>query len=180
MANFAEFKSRRSSNALLGLGLLLIPVSTFYIAFFGSEGQLLGTRGRRGSGFLKLIEQTIGWDMFVVLMIVFGLWGIVYSIVLLWKAIDSTADVKALYEGLEFHPAVKNSPTSYDEVSHWSIEMVSGHPVVWIHLNESYWSLQGLFKRKTIKLEGDREQLMPLVDYFSHHPAMMNKLVAQS
>lgn len=179
MSDFAEFKSTRLSNFLLGIGLLIIPISTFYISFFGNEEKLLETRVRRGGGFIKLIEQTIGWELFVVLMIAFGIWGGVYSFVSIWKAIDAKPDVKALPDRLEFHPAVKRSSVSYDEVSHWSIEIVSGNPVVWIHLNEAYWSLQGLFKRKTIKLEGDREQVAPIVEYFSRHSTMNGKFVRQ-
>ena len=105
---------------------------------------------------MRLIEQTIGWNGFSILLVCFGLWGAFYSLVSFWKAVVSTPDVTALNDHLEFHPAVKLAPVEYEEISHWSIEFVSGHPVLWIHLFEPYWSLQGLFKRKTIKLEGGK------------------------
>jgi hypothetical protein len=76
MTNYAEFKSSRLSNFVLGIVLLLIPVSTFGIAFLGNEDEFLDTRVRRGGGILKLIEHTVGWDMFVVLMVAFGIWGV--------------------------------------------------------------------------------------------------------
>jgi hypothetical protein len=178
MTDQAEFKSGRWSNALTGLGLLLIPVGVFYLAMFSTEDEFLGTRVRRGGGLIKMIEQTIGWELFTILMLAFGLWAAIYSIVSIWKAVDGTPDVMALYDRLEFHPAVRRSPAQYDDISHWSVEIVSGHPVLWINFIDSYWSLQGLFKRKTVKLEGDREQLTPLVDYFSRHPIMREKFVS--
>ncbi len=113
----------------------------------------------------------------MVLMLLFGAWLSVYSVVSLWKAFDGTADVTATAGGLRFHPAVRASPASYDELSHWRMEMVSGHPVLWLHFHDAYWSLQGLFKRKTVKLEGGREDLEPLVTYFSQHPVMRGKFV---
>lgn len=178
MPEQAEFKSSRTSNALLGLGILIIPVSTFYIAMFANEDEFLGTRVRRGGGLIKGIEQTIGWELFAILMIAFGVWGGIYSIVSFWKAIDPTPDVTAFQNGLEFHPAVRRSAVAYDDVSHWTVHFVSGHPVLTIYLFESYWSLQGLFKRRTVKLEGDKEQLAPLVDYFSRHQIMGEKFVS--
>ena len=101
----------------------------------------------------------------------------VYGVVSLWKAIDATPDVTAFENRLEFHPAVRRTHVQYNEISHWSIEIVSGHPVLWLYFNEPYWSLQGLFKRKTVKLEGGREDLEPLVNFFSRHPIMSGKFV---
>lgn len=133
---------------------------------------------RRGGGIMKLIEQTIGWNVFSVLMIAFGVWAGIYAIVSLWKAIDTTPDITAYSDHLSFHPAVKKSKLSYEDVSYWSVEYVSGHPVLWIHLLEPYWSLQGLWKRKTVKLEGDKEQLTPMFEYFSRHEIMREKFVS--
>jgi hypothetical protein len=177
MIEHADFKSTRGSNLLLGLGLLIIPVSTFYIALFGNEDEFLGTRVRRGGGVMKLIEQTIGWELFAALLVAFGLWAAVYSVVSLWKAFDSTPDVRAYPDRVEFHPAVRRAPARYDEISHWSVEFVNGHPVLWIHFIEPYWSLQGLFRRRTVKLEGDKQQLEPLADYFARHWDMGEKFV---
>ncbi|MFL6757513.1 MAG: hypothetical protein ACJ8EG_08050 [Sphingomicrobium sp.] len=177
MSEQAEFKLSRASNALTGLGLLFLTACILFVTLFVSESEFLGTRIRRGGGLVKLVEQTIGWELFVCLMIAFGLWVAVYAIVLLWKVIDARADVTAHTDRLEFHPAVRRSSASYDEDSHWLVEFVSGHPVLWIHFHEPYWSLQGLFKRKTVKLEGGREDLEPLFEYFAHHPIMMEKYV---
>jgi hypothetical protein len=113
--------------------------------------------------------------LFLVLLALFGIWAANYAVVSLWKAMDATPDVTAFEDRLEFHPAVRRSAATYDEISHWSVETVNGHPVLWIHFFEPYWSLQGLFKRRTVKLEGDRDQLMPLVDFFAHHPDMSEK-----
>lgn len=175
MSEPAQFKGARTGNFFVGIGLLLIPAGALYIALFSNEDQFLHTRVRRGGGIIKMIEQTIGWELFIFLMLLFGAWAMVYSIVSLWKVINTTPDVTAHPDHLEFHPAVRSSAASYDEISHWSIEFVSGHPVLWIHFYEAYWSLQGLFKRKTIKLEGNKEQLTPLFEFFSRHPIMNQK-----
>ncbi|WP_152417347.1 hypothetical protein [Sandarakinorhabdus sp. AAP62] len=177
MSDQVIFKSKRTSNALLGISLFVLVGCVFYVALFTNEHDFLSTRVRRGGGLIKLIEQSIGWNAFVVLLILFSFWLTVYAIVALWKAIDGTPDVTAFPDRIEFHPSVRQSSALYDEISHWSIEIVSGHPVIWINFLESYWSLQGLFKRKTVKLEGSWEQLEPLVDFFSHHHDMGGKFV---
>jgi hypothetical protein len=35
--------------------------------------------------------------------------------------------------------------------------------------------MQGLFKRKTVKLEGDIKQLSPLMEFFADHHVMSQK-----
>jgi hypothetical protein len=177
MSDYTEFKSSRSSNLRTGLCLLLIPISTFYIALFLNEEDILATQGTRAARVVKDIEQAIGWELFVILLVAFGIWIGICAIVLLWKAIDPKADVKVLPDRLEFHPAVKSSSVLYDEVSHWSIHLVNGIHMISIHLEKSYWSLQGLFKRKTIWLKGDKEQLTQITEYFSRHTVMSGKLV---
>jgi hypothetical protein len=172
----AVFKSGRVSSAFLGLGLLALVGCIGWMVLFMDEDRFLGSHTRRG-GIIKLIEASIGWPAFVVLMLLFGGWLTVYAAVSLWKALDGTADVTAMPDALHFHPAVRGSPASYDELSHWRIEMVSGHPVLWLHFHQAYWSLQGLVKRKTVKLEGGQEDLEPLVNYFSRHPVMNGKFV---
>lgn len=175
MPEVAEFKSSRSSNALVGLGLIALSGACLFF-LFASEEDFLQTRARRG-GILKIIEQTIGWEAFLVLITLFGAWLIVYAIVHLWKAVDATPDVLARMDRIEFHPAVRRHAVAYDEISHWRVEMVSGHPVLWLHFFDGYWSLQGLFKRKTVKLEGDKDQLTPLVNFFAGHPVMSQLFV---
>ena len=172
----AVFKSGRVSSAFLGLGLLAIVGCVGWLVVFMGEDRFLATHARRG-GIIKLVEQLIGWPAFVVLMLLFGGWIAVYSIVSLWKAFDGTADVTATPDGLQFHPAVRRTPATYDELLYWRIEIVSGHPVLWLHFDRSYWSLQGLFKRKSVKLEGRRKDLEPLVNYFSRHPIMHRKFI---
>lgn len=176
MPEQAEFKSSRVSNLSLGIGLLALAGCFVWLVGFSSEDDLLNSHARK-SGIFKLIEQAIGWPAFCFLMACFGLWLLVYSVVHIWKGLDATPDVTALPNRIEFHPAVRRTAASYDDISHWSIEYVSGHPVVWIHLHQAYWSLQGLFKRKTIKLEGGREKLTPLIDYFSRHQVMGQKFL---
>lgn len=177
MSEPAMFKGTRVANLALGLGFPLITFATFYLALYGNEAEFLQTRVRRGGGLIKLIEQSIGWGPFATLMLLFGCWCGVYGLVSLWKAVDSTPDVTAHQDQLEFHPAVRRATATYDEISHWCVEIVSGHPVLWIHFNEPYWSLQGLFRRKTVKLEGGKEQVGPLFEYFANHPIMSGKFV---
>jgi len=175
VSNFAEFKSKRSSNFFIGLGLLLIPAGVAYLVFFSSEDEFLHTRVRRGGGLMKLIEQSIGWETFCFLMLAFAVWAIAYSAVSFWKVFDGTADVTAYDDHVEFHPAVKSVAATYDDISHWNVQMVSGHPVLWIHFFDTYWSLQGLYPRGTVKLEGSAEELEPLITYFSDHVQMREK-----
>lgn len=169
-----EFKSSRAANAGLGAGLLLLGIGAATFSIWASEATLLGSQVRRG-GLLKLVEQAIGWELFAILIAVFGLWCANYGIVSLWKAINTTPDVTALPQGFEFHPAVKRDPASYDEISKWTVEIVSGNPVLWLYFHKPYWSLQGLFRRKTLKLEGGWENIKPLNDFLSNHPIMRYK-----
>ena len=170
----AEFKSTRASNGVLGIGLLLLFGCILYVTLFGSEDELLGAHVRRG-GIIKLIEQAIGWPLFVALMLAFGTWVAAHGIASLWKAIDARPDVTARGDRLDFHPAVKGSASDYEDISHWSVRFEEGNPVVWIHFFDPYWSLQGFFKRRTLKLEGSREQLEPIVNFFGTHPVMAEK-----
>ena len=68
----AVFKSTRIANGFLGVGLLVLAGCVSYIVLFIDEDQFLHTRTRRGGGLMKLIEQTIGWEFFIVLMVLFG------------------------------------------------------------------------------------------------------------
>lgn len=174
MDHQAEFRSSRFTNTFLGVGLLALSACAFFLPFYSSEKDVLNSHVRKG-GIIKLIEQAIGWETFSVLMMLFGVWLAIYGIVSLWKALDPRPDVAAGSERMEFHPAVKRNASSYGEVSHWRVEIVSNNPVLWIHLFEPYWSLQGLFKRKTIKLEGGHDQIAPLAEYFARHPVMSEK-----
>lgn len=178
MEDKAEFKLSRGSSALTAVGLSFLTCCILFLPLYADEQRFLGTHIRRGGGLLKLIEQTIGWHAFVALMLLFGGWSAVYTVVTFWKVLDPTPDVTALPKELQFHPVVRRTPASYGEVSHWTIEIVSGHPVLWIHFLEPYWSLQGLFKRRTIKLEGGREEISPLVSFFTRHPIMARKFIS--
>lgn len=175
----AEFKSSRTSNILMGLGLIGLAGLIIWLPLYMSEEEFLNTRVRRGGGLIKMIEQTIGWELFSKLMLLFGVWCFVYGVVSLWKFFNTSADVTAFSDHIEFHPAVRRSSATYNDISHWRIEFVNGHPVLWLHFHEAHWSLQGLFKRKTIKLEGDKDQLSPLVEFFSQHHEMKGKFSEQ-
>lgn len=170
----AEFKSSRFSNGVVGIGLLLLAAVIVAIPLMATEEEFLGSRARRG-GFLKLVEQSIGWELFTALLVGFAVWCAIYGIVHLWKALNTTPDVTALPDRLEFHPAVRRSPASYDEISHWSIGSESGNPVLWLHFHEPYWSLQGIYKRRTVKLEGGKREIEPLAYFFADHPVMGGK-----
>jgi hypothetical protein len=174
MAEQAEFRGDRSP--VLGGGLVVLAGVFFALPLLMTEESFLNTRARRG-GFLKIIEQTIGWELFSLLMITFGVWVLAMGVAVLWKALNDTPDVTALEDRLEFHPAVRRAPASYDEVDYWRIEFESGNPVLRMHFFESHWSVQGIVRRKTVKLEGSTEDLEPLVGYFARHPVMSGKFV---
>ena len=173
----AEFKSTWSSNFFTGVGLVVLSGVFFWLPLYMTEDDFLHTRVRRGGGIIKLIEQTLGWELFSILMFVIGFSVAVMGLVSLWKAINTKPDARVLETHLEFHPAVHRHDLDYQDVSHWSIKFSNGHPVLWLHLLEPYWSLQGLYKRKTIKLEGDKDQLGPIVDFLLRHPIMSLKFV---
>ena len=175
-ATSAKCKPLDSSNWGYGILAIFFALVVLSIPILATEEEFLGTRVRRG-GILKLIEQAIGWELFLALMVMFallvGAWGIVH----IWKAVNTTPDATALADRMEFHPAVRRTAVTYDEIAKWTVEYSNGNSILWLHFHKPYWSLQGLFRRKTVKLEGSREEIQPLDDFLSTHPVMRYKFV---
>lgn len=159
--------------ALMALSILIVS-----LPFWITEERFLGTRVRRGGGLIKMIEQTLGWELFSLLMVIFGVMLAMWSIASIWKLIDDTPDVTAHPDHLEFHPAVRREPATYDDITHWSVEWVQGHPVLWLHFSERHWSLQGIYPRTTVKLEGGTEDLEELFAYLVRNDAMRPKFIS--
>lgn len=179
MTDTAEFRAKRSEH-LISAGLAsVMSAAMFGAALTGTEDRLLQSRPRRGGGIVKLIEQTIGWDLFVMLMLTIGIVAAVaslyFAVLFAWTTFDRRPDVRALQDRVEFHPALKASSTTYDQVLYWAVANDHGFPALVIHLKSGYWSFKGLLKRKTIRLEDKRERLEPLIGYFLRHPGMSAK-----
>lgn len=175
MAESASFKS--PDGPVTGFFLVLLGLLTTSLPIWMTESDFLGTRVRRGGGLIKLIEQTIGWPGFTLLMGLFGLWLTAMGVVGLWKVINSKPDVTAYPDRIEYHPAVRRDTTSYDDLYSWSIHAASGHPVVTLRFHDNYWSLKGIIPRKSIVLEGGNEDLEELVNYLDRHPIARDKFM---
>lgn len=149
----------------LGWGILTLPL-------WMTESDFLATRVRRGGGILKLIEQTIGWTTFSVLMMLLGVWCITLGFAALWKLFNRQPDLRAQSDKIEFHPALRRKSAKYNDIDYWTLHFASGHPVVTIYFVEKFWSLQSMWPRRSMVLEGGREDLEGLVEFFLHHPYM--------
>jgi hypothetical protein len=172
----AEFRTSFVGNLLTGIGLALLSIGGVYWVTHGTEADLLNSHSRKG-GIVKLIEQIIGWDLFVVLIIVLAILGFIYAAVSCWKAIDKKADVAAFDDHLEFHPAIRMSPAGYDEISHWSAKREKDNFEMKIHFHESFWSLQNIVNKSFIKLEGSDTEISGILDFFGQHPTLSQAFV---
>jgi hypothetical protein len=171
-----EFRTSFGSNLLTGIGLALLSIGGIYWVTHGTEADLLNSHSRKG-GIIKLIEQVIGWDLFVILIIILAIVGLVYAIVSFWKAIDKKPDVAAFDDHLEFHPAIRMSPAGYDEISHWSAKREKDNFEMKIHFRESFWSLQNIVSKSFIKLEGSDSEISDILNFFSQHPTLSQAFV---
>jgi hypothetical protein len=172
----AEFKTSVSSNLLTGVGLSVLSVGGVYLVTHMTEADLLNTHSRRG-GIVKLIEQIVGWDLFVILIILLAILGLAYAVVSCWKVVDKKPDVSAFDEHLEFHPAVRMSPASYDEISHWSAKKEDDNFEMKIHFRESFWSPQNIVSKSFIKLQGNDSEISEILDFFDQHPLLSQMFV---
>lgn len=166
---------RSPDGPITGLILFVIGCSTLALPLWVSESDFLGTRIRRGGALIKLIEQTIGWTAFTILMMMFAVWCITVGIAAFWKMINSEPDVRADGDQIEFHPALRREPARCNEIDYWTLHFASGHPVLTIYFFEKFWSLQSKWPRKSMTLEGGREDLEDLVQFFSNHPYMSSR-----
>jgi hypothetical protein len=172
----AEFKTSTSSNLLTGIGLGLLSIGGIYWVTHTTEADLLNSHTRKG-GIVKLIEQIIGWDLFVILIILLAILALAYAAVSCWKAVDKKPDVSAFDEHLEFHPAVRMSPAGYDEISHWSAKKEEDHFEMKIHFRESFWSLQNIVSKTFIKVEGKEAEISDILNFFDQHPLLSTMFV---
>lgn len=171
MATDAEFRTPRGAAVALGVLLAALAAGAVYVALWTNEEDLLNARVRRG-GLVKMVEQAIGWDTFVLLMLGVAALLAIYAIAFLWRAVDRRPDVAIRTDRLEFHPAIRPRPASFDEVRSWTIERVQGAPSIRILFDQPYWSLMGLVPRKSLKIDGKQALLEPFIDQMAHHPVM--------
>jgi hypothetical protein len=172
----AEFKTSVSSNLLTGIGLAVLSIGGVYWVTHTTEADLLNSHSRKG-GIVKLIEQIIGWDLFVILIISLAVLGLAYAVVSCWKAVDKKPDVSVFDDHLEFHPAVRMSPAGFDEISHWSAKKEEDNFEMKIHFRESFWSLQNIVSRSFIKLQGKDPEISGILDFFDQHPLLSQMFV---
>jgi hypothetical protein len=172
----AEFKTSYSSNLLTGVGLTVLSIGSVYWVTHTTEADLLNSHSRKG-GIVKIIEQVIGWDFFVLLVVLFAVLGLAYALASCWKTIDKTPDVSAFDEHLEFHPAVRMSPAGFDEISHWSARREEENFEMKIHFRESFWSLQNIASKSYLKLEGKQSEISDVLNFFTHHPTLSQMFV---
>jgi hypothetical protein len=169
-----EFKNSVKSNFWTGVVLTGLSVAAFWMLFFMSEEDLLSTHVRK-SGWIKLIDQTLGFGMVQILEIVGGLFAAYWAVVHIWKVINRVPDVKVGDGIICCHPAVFAGDLAFDEIRAWSIERDGDHPYLRLELRDSYWSMQGMYRRHDVKLKGEKEQLMPLVEWLFSDPVMAEK-----
>ena len=167
---------RSPDGPIVGIGILLFSLGIMSIPLWMTEADLLGSHARR-SGFMKLLEQSIGWTGFCIVMFLFGAWLAASGLSALWKFLVKKPDVTAHMDHLEFHPAIRRDNAAYEEVENWKIHFASGHPVLTINFLDPFWSLQGKWPRKSLVLEGGKEDLQEIVNFFSSHPYMADRYI---
>lgn len=170
-----EFSQPRMGVISAIIGFTILVGGPLYVALFMDEHEFLHAKMRRGGRIVKAIEQSVGWDNFAILTLAFALFTTVVFVVVLWKITDNTPDITAYHDRLYFHPAVRFNSANYDDISRWNVERSGGKSVLCIEFHESYWSLQGLYKRKNLKIESGSDELKPLTEFFSHHQEMRQK-----
>lgn len=116
-------KSTRRLNAVMGVMLLLVSGCIFYAVPTLNESDLQNSQPIRGEGFLKLIVKLVGWHVFIVLLALYGLWNTLCAVMFLWLAVNKAPLVIALKDRIEFHPALRRSSASYNEVSSWTFNI---------------------------------------------------------
>lgn len=184
MPEYAEFRTSRPLNILIGTMMLPITVLTFNKVFFGNEADFLnGGWGRRARLFHG-IEQAVGWDGFRILLVFAGIILALLSITAIWKGISRIPDAKAFRNHIEFHPGIKETPIRYEEVVSWSVGPFMRQSIFWrngqilsIRLKRPYWSFQTAFWQKRMRLVGSSERLDPIIEFLSQHPVMGPKRI---
>ena len=131
-------RSSRFGNAVLAiLGLLMVAALVAMIVFWDDDS-LFYTRDTHNQGLIKPFERLIGWEAFLALVVLLGLWFLAYAAVQIWKVIDPTPDVTATPSGLRFHPSM-HKPAAYGDVDHWSYDPETKGPALSIRFREPYW-----------------------------------------
>ena len=167
---------RSPDGPIAGIAILLSSFGIMSIPLWMTEADLLGIDARR-SGFLKLLEQSIGWTGFCIVMVLIGARLAALGLSALWKFYIKKPDVTAHMDHLEFHPAIRRDSAAYEEVDSWRIHYKRGHPVLTIKFLDFFWSLQGNWPRKSLVLEGREEDFQEIVNFFSSHPHMADRYI---
>ena len=173
----SDIASSRAGHFAMGVGLTLLAAVALSLPIIATEEEFLGARVRRG-GIIKLIEQSIGWEAFVVLIVLFALGMLRLGIISFWKAVNDKPDLLASPERLEFHPSLRRFSASYDDIESWSIQTANGFSLR-LRFLSPHWSLQNIFGRRVIKIAADRRCLVLVAEYFDRHPVMSEKYTAR-
>lgn len=172
MGEEVEYRTPRGAAAMMALLLSAFAGGAVYVALWTSEEDLLNARVRRGGGLVKMVEQTIGWNAFVLLVLGIALLLAIYAVSYWWRAVDGRPDVTIHADRLQFPPAIRPKDALFDEVKSWAIEQVHGAPSIRMMFEQPYWSLQGLVPRKSLKIEGKPALLEPFIEKLVHHPVL--------
>lgn len=172
---FIGLRAARTTNLGYTAMTAFFTAGLFWLAEFGSEKDLLKSHAR-GGGIVKLIEQLIGWELFSTMVLIAGFACAVATFFFLWKTVYTKPDLQAFDDGIDFHPAVKFTGVSYEDVDHWKVTKEDGL-VLTLQLHDSYWSLKGIVPRKTLKFERSEAELRPIVLFWYNHPVMGGKLI---
>jgi hypothetical protein len=166
-----EVRSSRIGNVVLGLAAVGGVAVIVSMVILWDDDSLFFARDTRQPGIIKGFERLIGWEAFIALLAIAAVFFLFAAAVRFWKASDATAEVTATPTGLEFHPAVRR-PASYADVVEWSCDGTR----LSIRFHEAYWSLQGIFPRRCVRVYGSRQKLEPLADYLRKQPGMKDKV----
>jgi hypothetical protein len=167
-------RSSRLGNIVLAILMLGMVAALVAMIVFWDNDSLFYTRDTHNQGLIKPFQRLIGWPAFLALVVLLGLWFLAYALVQIWKVIDTTPDVTATPSGLRFHPSM-HKPAAYGDVDHWSFEGRSKGAFLSIRFRDPYWSLQSLFRRRSMTINDTRANLQPLADYLLDQPEMKLK-----
>lgn len=184
MPDYVEFRMPRAQQIFSGILFLGLSPIFFMMVFFYSEAEFLNKRTTGKGGILKLLEQIIGWEAFTVLMTAIGVYFLYIALTAIRAGISRTPNVMAFREHMKFHPTVKTSPVSYDNVVSWSFGPHRSQSILtkhWFclsfHLDQPYWSKRLLIRRKKLEFACRKEQFHSIVEFLSQHPVMGPKRI---
>ncbi len=169
----AVFKISRLDNlfnGVIGMGAMLLSLWHAHWVTHSTEADLMDVNSRMAV-YIKLIEQLIGWDYFVISVLIIAvigmIFGIIYTAGSFWRVVNSTPDIAVFDDYLEFHPAVRLSPARLSEVSHWSIETDKNLQKMRIYFFKSFWSMENIFAGNSIEIEGSEAAISEIKNFFN-------------